>query len=68
MEKDSIKIRETNKVYLGQIWKDILSDNEIYSVILNKKDSSYLTFGEIELYVKKADFEKAKSIIENIKN
>ncbi len=68
MEKDWIKIQETNKVYLGEIWKDVLFDNGIYSVILNKKDSSYLAFGTIELYVKKTDFEKAKSIIENIKN
>lgn len=40
----------------------ILLDNEIESFQINKKDSSYI-FGEIELYVKLQDLEKAVQIL-----
>ena len=35
----------------ASIIKGMLEENEIQVVILNKQDSSYLSFGEIELYV-----------------
>lgn len=44
------------------IVKAVLKDNDIDSVILNRKDSAYL-FGEIELHVKQDDVLKARNII-----
>jgi hypothetical protein len=39
-----------------------LVDNEIEAVIINKQDSSY-KFGEVEVHIRQADFEKASEII-----
>ena len=40
-----------------------LKENEIPSWILNKQDSSYMTFGEVELFVDSSDQEKAKKLL-----
>lgn len=42
----------------------LLKEEEIESVILNKRDSTYL-FGEIELYVDVENVLKSKQIISN---
>jgi hypothetical protein len=42
----------------------LLLENDIISVIINQKDSSYLTFGEAELKVKESDAEKAQKILD----
>lgn len=49
-----------------EIFKAVLKDNNIDSVIINKQDSSYL-FGNFELYVKNNDVLPAKNIILNDK-
>lgn len=41
----------------------LLMQGGIESVIYNRKDSMYQAFGEVEVYVSKADFERAKEII-----
>ncbi|MBS4014571.1 MAG: DUF2007 domain-containing protein [Bacteroidetes bacterium] len=46
-----------------EIVKAVLENNDIESIILNKKDSFYL-MGEIELYVSKDDVIRAITIIE----
>jgi hypothetical protein len=56
------KIFSTNTEYQAEILKALLEEENIECVIINKKDSSYLTFGEIELYVKPDDILKAKRI------
>lgn len=45
--------------------KDILEDNSMDVVLLNKQDSFYL-FGDIELYVKPDDVIRAKFLIKDI--
>ena len=52
--------------YQAEIARSLLSENDIVSVIVNKQDSSYLTFGEIELYVKRSEILKAKQIINTL--
>ena len=52
--------------YQAEILKSLLEDENINSVIINKQDSSYLSFGEIELYVKNDDVLRAKQIITRI--
>lgn len=59
---DFVKVYASNKLYLIEMLKAYLADNQIESFILNKQDSSYL-FGDIELYVKKEDQEKSEKLI-----
>ena len=68
MEKDWINIFTTNQAYLAEIIKDMLADNDIKAVIINKQDSAYITIGDIELYVKAGNVIKAKYLINKLKN
>jgi hypothetical protein len=56
------KIYGTNAEYQAQILKAVLEEEDIISIIVNKQDSSYLSFGEVEVYVKAEDVLKAKQI------
>ena len=56
------KIYAYNKQYVVEMLKAYLADNHIESFVLNQQDSSYL-FGDIELYVRKKDEEKAKELV-----
>ncbi|QQT28293.1 DUF2007 domain-containing protein [Sphingobacterium spiritivorum] len=49
----------------SEIVKQMLLENEVNAVVLNKQDSSYL-FGKIELYVNVNDVEKANALIEEL--
>ncbi len=57
---------ETNQLYKAELIKDILCDNDIDAVILNQKDSSYNSFGEIYVMVNKEEKEKAEGIIKTV--
>jgi hypothetical protein len=62
MEKGWVKVYTTNKMYRAEIFKQVLGDYEIEAVIINKMDSSYKDFGEIELYVKYDHVIRAKML------
>jgi hypothetical protein len=64
MDKGWQLIYYSDKQHRVQIVKAVLADNGIESFELNKKDSSYITVGEVELYVKDDDFALARIIIE----
>jgi hypothetical protein len=49
-----------------EILKAVCLDNHIQAVTINKVDSSYLSFGTIELYVPEDDFLRALQIIHTI--
>ena len=49
--KDWFKLYTTKNYAEANILKGMLEENNIRAVILNKLDSSYLAFGDIELYV-----------------
>jgi len=66
MEKGWVNIRNFGKIYLAEIAKEVLEDNNIEAVIINKKDSSYTSFGDIELYVKEENKDKAIELIKEI--
>ena len=53
----------TDKIHRAEIVRSILDDNQIASVIVDKRDSSYLV-GDIELYVRPEDVILSKLIIE----
>ena len=62
MEKNWEKIYASAQQHQVSIVKALLDENDIKSVEINKKDSSY-AFGEIELYVDRENIIKAKYII-----
>ncbi len=61
-DSDFVKVYAHSKLYVAEMLKTYLYDNQIESFILNQQDSSY-HFGDIELYVKKENEEKAKKLI-----
>ena len=56
------KVFGTNAVYQAEILKALLEEENIVSIVINKQDSSYLSFGEVEVYVKSEDILKAKQL------
>jgi len=66
MEKDWVIAYESKQEYLAEIARTVLSDNDIESVIINKKDSTYNSFGDIEIYVNRDNLIRAKQILQKI--
>jgi hypothetical protein len=63
-DKNWTLVFTSNKPFQGEIVKQMLENNGIDAVVINKQDSSYLTFGDVEVYVL-AGFEvAAKKLIE----
>ena len=63
MEKNWTKIFCSTNPNLVDLLVTLLEEKEIPAVSINKKDSSYTIFGNIELYVKDTDVEESKEII-----
>jgi len=63
MEKDWVIVYSTDKPYQAELIKRLLEDHDIDTVIINKMDSSYGTFGDVELYVKRDSILKAKKLV-----
>ncbi|MBE9509593.1 MAG: DUF2007 domain-containing protein [Bacteroidetes bacterium] len=66
MEKDWVIAYETRQEYLAEIARTVLFDNDIKSVIINKKDSIYNTLGDIEIYVNRDNLIRAKQILHKL--
>ncbi|TJZ62170.1 DUF2007 domain-containing protein [Sphingobacterium olei] len=62
MEKGWIKIKSYNNAIESEIVKQMLEENGVEAVLLNKQDSSYL-FGKIELYVPQEHVQEAEALI-----
>ena len=52
----------TNQMYNAELLKTVLGDNDIESVIINKMDSAYHAFGDIEVYVRQDQILRAKML------
>jgi putative signal transducing protein len=63
MEKGWERIYFTDKPHIVSIVRSLLKENDIESVEVNKKDSSY-AFGDIEIFVKEEDAIFAKILIQ----
>ena len=63
-----IKILSTNNPNIAEITKQMLEENNINVVLLNKQDSSYMMFGTIELFVPEKQEEDATAILKEIEN
>ena len=57
----------TNQVYKAEAVKDLLIEENIEAVVVNKKDSAYTVFGEVELYVQPEDENLAIELIKGFK-
>ncbi len=53
----------SDKEYRVEILKGLLEEEDIQAVIMNKQDSSYLIFGEVQLLVKRSDILRAEQIL-----
>jgi len=63
-----IKILSTDNPNKAAIVKQMLEENNIKVVLLNKQDSSYLMFGLVELYVQEDQLEKTENLLKEINN
>lgn len=58
------KVYATRNAAEASIIQGMLEENNVPVQIMNKQDSSYLNFGDIELYVPGHLFEMAKQLVE----
>ncbi len=63
MEDNWISVYTTELIWQAEIAKQILSENGIEAVVINKRDSSLLSFGEVKVYVSEDDAEKSKELL-----
>jgi len=63
MEKNWVKIYTSVDYYKAEIIKQMLIENHVDAVLINKKDSSYLVFGTIEIWVHQENFSNAIELI-----
>jgi hypothetical protein len=62
MDKNWKSVYTADKLYKVELVKDTLDQVNIESIIMNKKGSALL-LGEIDLFVDKKDFEKARKVV-----
>lgn len=63
MENNWVKVYTTSDPVTAEIVKQGLIENDIAAIVMNKRDSSYLTFGVIEVLVNEKDAERAETFI-----
>jgi type III secretory pathway lipoprotein EscJ len=63
MEKNWVKIYKSTNFYQSEIVKQMLLQHHIEAVMMNKQDSSYLNFGDVEVYVHNEDFNHAIELL-----
>ena len=61
-----ICVYTTDQVHKAETMKELLSEENIEAVVVNKKDSMYL-FGELELFVQPEDENMATELIKGFK-
>jgi len=66
MEKNWKKVYFSGDQFKVLIARDILEENGINSVIMNQKDSSYTSFGDVELYIEEQNEEEALRILDTL--
>jgi len=64
MDKNWERIYLSNQMHLVEIVKAVLADNNIPTVVVDKRDSSYISIGDIEVYVSEENAILARVIIE----
>lgn len=67
MSIDQVHIYSIGTPYQAELIRQMLSDNNIQSFIINKQDSVY-KFGDIELYVNRDHVIRAKMLIQEFED
>lgn len=62
MEKDWVKVYESSNEIQIELAREVLEDNQIKAVIINKQDRAY-GFGEFELYCMRDLVIRAKQLL-----
>jgi hypothetical protein len=68
MEKGWKLVFLTRLEHQAAIAQSILNDKGIQSVILNRKDSAYQSFGDIEVFVEEQDEVQAIELLKELKS
>ncbi|SEA93997.1 putative signal transducing protein [Pedobacter hartonius] len=68
MENNWVRVYTTQDAVTAEIIKQGLMENDIAAVVMNKKDSSYQTFGTVDIMVSAADLEAADAYIKSIES
>ena len=63
MEPNLVYIYSSGQPYQAEMVKQMLTDHNIQSFLVNKQDSAY-KFGVVELYVNRDDVIRAKKLIQ----
>ncbi|MFD2872703.1 hypothetical protein ACFS5N_09505 [Mucilaginibacter ximonensis] len=63
MEKNWIKFFSSSDFYRSELVKQVLCENEIDAVLLNKQASSHRDFGDVEVYIHQQDFGNAIEVM-----
>lgn len=67
MEKDWCRVYSTTKEHKAALIIDILDENNIKAVQLCEKDSTFVMFGDIDVFVNKKDEAEALVLINRFK-
>lgn len=62
MEKGWVIAYTTRQSFRAEILKQVLHDHGINAQIINKMDTSYMAYGDIEIYVPDTHILKAKML------
>ena len=65
MTQNWFLVYSTGNLARASILKGMLEENHIPVILMNKQDSSYLNFGEIEIYVPRNLKDIAAHLIDN---
>lgn len=68
MDTNWTTIYSTDQLYIAELAKQMLMDNGIEAVVVNKRDSTYNTFGDIEVYVKRDHVIRALKLIKEFEH
>jgi hypothetical protein len=63
MDQDWKVVFTVKELHLSEMAKQMLNDNNIEVIIMNKVDSAYPSIGHIEVMVKGDDKEKAEQLL-----
>lgn len=63
MEKNWVKIFTSPNFYRAEIVKQMLNENDVDAVLINKQDSSYNAFGNVEVWIHEENFSNAIELI-----
>jgi hypothetical protein len=63
MENNWVRIYKSTNFYQSEIVKQMLLQHHIEAVLMNKQDSSYPIFGDVEVYVHNEDFNHAIELL-----